>query len=84
MKHDRISRGVLRKMFNYGYIGEKHTAIDDLPRSFPKDQRGDVKKTVKKLIKEGLVIPKKTGYGEHCSLNHLRIDEIMKLIGNDD
>lgn len=70
-------------MFNYNYIGEKHTAIDDLPKSFPKDQRGDVKKTVKKLIKEGLVVRKVTGYGQHCSLNHDRVDEIIELIDDE-
>ena len=84
MKHDKISIGILRKMYNYNFIGKKHTSIDDLPKSFPKHERGDVKKTVKKLIKDGLVLPKPTGYGQHCSLNHNRIDEIEELIGDGD
>lgn len=49
-------------------------------KAFPKHQRGDVKKALKGLIKAGLVIPKSTGYGQHCSLNSQRINEIEKLI----
>lgn len=80
MTLDVFAIGILRKMFYYGYIGSKHTSIDNLQKSFPKHQRGDVKKALKGLIKAGLVIPKSTGYGQHCSLNSQRINEIEKLI----
>ena len=80
MKLDKFAIGVLRKMYYYGYIGGRHTSIDNLQKSFAKHDRGDVKNSVKKLIKADLIIPKTTSYGIQCSLNHYRIDEIEKLI----
>lgn len=72
--------GVLRKMYFYGYIGGRHTSVDNLQKSFPKHERGDVKDAVKTLIKANLVILKSTGYGQHCSLNPRMIDEIERLV----
>ena len=80
MQHNKYSIGVLRKMFMYGYIGGRHTAVDSLQKNFPKHERGDINKIVKKLIKAGYIIPKSTSYGLHCSLNKNRIPEIEKLI----
>ena len=80
MEFDKYAIGVLRKMFMYGYIGAKHTSIDNLQKSFPKHERGNIKKIVKGLIKTNLIIPKSTGHGPHCSLNPNRIPEIEKII----
>lgn len=80
MKLDFFAISTLRKMYFYGYIGGKHTSIDNLQKSFPKHERGNVKGAVKTLIKANLIIPKSTGYGQHCSLNPRMIDEIEKLI----
>lgn len=77
---DEFAIGVLRKMYFYGYIGGRHTSIDNLQKSFAKHDRGEVKGSVKELIKERFVIPKKTGYGLHCSLNPNMIKEIEELI----
>lgn len=80
MKLDSFAVSILRKMYLYGYIGGKHTSIDNLQKSFPKHERGNVKDVVKILIKANLIIPKSTGYGQHCSLNPKMIDEIEKMI----
>lgn len=80
MKLDSFAIGVLRKMYFYGYIGGKHTSIDNLQKSFPKHERGNVKGAIKELIKTNLIITKSTSYGLHCSLNPRMIDEIEKLI----
>jgi len=80
MKFDSFAIQILRKMYFYGYIGGKHTSVDNLQKSFPKHERGDVKGAVKVLIKANLIIPKSTGYGQHCSLNPRMIDEIEKMI----
>lgn len=80
MELDAFAIGILRKMYFYGYIGGKHTSIDNLQKSFPKHERGNIKELVKDLIKTGLIIPKSTGYGQHCSLNKERIKEIEELI----
>lgn len=81
MKIDSFAIGILRKMYIYGYIGGKHTSIDNLQKSFPKHERGDTKGAVKVLMKYNLIILKSTGYGQHYSLNPRIIDEIEKLIG---
>lgn len=81
MEIDSFAIGILRKMYIYGYIGGKHTSIDNLQKSFPKHERGDAKGAVKVLMKYNLIIPKSTGYGQHCSLNPRMIDEIERLIG---
>lgn len=80
MNIDSLGIAVLRKMYFYGYIGGKHTSIDNLQKSFPKHERGNIKESVKTLIKNNLIIPKSTGYGLHCSLNPRMIDEIEKVV----
>ena len=80
MALDKYAIGVLRKMFMYGYIGARHTSVDNLQKSFAKHERGNVNKIVKKLVKAGYIVPKSTSYGLHCSLNKNRINEIEKLI----
>ncbi len=82
MELDSFAINILRKMYFYGYIGSKHTSIDNLQKSFPKHERGDIKMTIKVLIKANLIIPKSTGHGQHCSLNPRMIEEIEKLIEN--
>ena len=80
MKFDSFATQILRKMYFYGYIGGKHTSVDNLQKSFPKHERGNVKGAIKVLIKANLIIPKSTGYGQHCSLNPKMIDVIEKMI----
>ncbi len=75
-----IRRTILRKMFSHGYIGGRHTSLDNLPKGFPSHIRKEVKKIARKLIKEGLLLRKPTHCGEQVSLNPERIDEIRKEI----
>ena len=78
MKFNAVAIHVLRKMYLHGYIGARHTSIDNLQKSFPKHERGNVNDAVKKLIKQDYIIPKPTGYGFHCSLNPQKIAQIRK------
>lgn len=77
---NKIEITVLRKMYLYGYIGKRHTSLDNLPKGFPKNERGNVDKAVKKLIKQNYIVKKPTGYGVHCSLNAQKIKEIESII----
>ena len=52
MKLDSFAIQILRKMYFYGYIGGKHTSVDNLQKSFPTHERGSVKEAVKVLIKD--------------------------------
>ena len=80
MKLTRTEIDVLEKLYNHNVIGGKHTSEDNVPKSFPKHLRGDVKKALKSLIKQGYVTPKITSYGLEVSLNPRRIEEIKRLL----
>ena len=67
---------LLMKLLEHGYIGGRHTAIENLAKGFPKHDRGSIAKVVKELIKDGLIVPKPTSYGLHVSLNAARMREI--------
>jgi len=71
---------ILQSLFEKHIIGEKHTSEDNAIKCLPRDVRGDGKKAIKKLVKQGLVLPKPTGYGLEVSLNPARIREIRMLL----
>lgn len=71
---------IVKKLFHYGYIGAKHTDIENLKRGLPGHMKGDIKDAAKELIKEGILMTKSTSYGLHVSLNpHMR-EEINKYL----
>lgn len=76
----KTEKKILIKMLDYNFIGEKHTSVDNIPKGFAKHERGDVKKALKKLIREGYVLPKTTSYGMEVSLNPYIIAEIRRII----
>jgi hypothetical protein len=75
-----IEKVILAKMYRHGYIGGKHTSEDNIPKSLPKHMHGDVKKTLKNLIRQGYIMPKITSYGLEVSLNSARISEIKQIL----
>lgn len=78
--NENIAKTLLHKLFRHGYIGAKHTAIENLPKGFPKHLHKEVMKTAEKLIKNGLIILKPTAYGMQISLNPHKIAEIEEKI----
>lgn len=77
---NKIEIMILRRMYAYRHIGNRHTSVDNLPKSFPKSERGNVGKAVKKLIRQNYIVRKPTGYGLHCSLNVQKIKEIENIV----
>ncbi len=75
-----IRRRILRKMVRHSWWTGKHTAFDNIPKGFPKEMWKDVKKELKQLIREGLVIAKPTHYGSHVSLNVSMKAEIERIV----
>lgn len=75
-----VRRRILRKMVRHCYWGGKHTAFDNVPKSFPKEVWKDVEKELEQLIRDGLVVKKPTGYGLHVSLNVKMKAEIEKIL----
>lgn len=73
-------RKILHKLSRNSYIGSKHTSEDNLIKGFPKDVRGDLKKAIKKLIKDRYLLSKPTSYGLEVSINPRMMKEINKML----
>ena len=77
---EKIEGFILKKMFQHGYWGAKHTSFDNLQKGLPSHARGDAKAVAKKLIKEDILLAKPTYYGLEVSLNPKKMEEILKLV----
>ncbi len=80
MALDKPGKAILRKMFYHRYIGAKHTSLDSLKRSFSSNEKGNVEKAIKKLVRLNLILNHPTSYGKQYSLNPQKIQDIEKII----
>jgi len=78
--NEEIKGKILHKLTRLGKFKHSHTSIDNLPKGFPKEVRGDVKDCVKELIKEGILFVKPTSYGLEVSINIENKEKIMHYI----
>lgn len=76
----KIRQTLFRKMLYQGYIGGKHTSVENLPKGFPKDLRKKVQKIIQDLIKEGYFIVKPKPDSWHVSLNPKLLQQVKKEI----
>jgi hypothetical protein len=76
-----IEKKILTKMFYARLIGERHTSEDNIPKGFPKHERGDVRKALKNLKHQGYVTTKTTSYGMEVPLAPSRIAEVRRILG---
>ncbi len=77
---DSVERAILDKLYRQQYIGGRHTAAENVQKGFPSHLKGEVKKSLKRLTRQGYIIPKITSYGLHVSLNPYMIKEIERII----
>ena len=80
MEKEQLKGFIVKKLFHHGYIGGRHTDIENLKKSLPGHVKGDVKEAAQELIKEEILIPKPTSYGLHVSLNSRMRNEIEKYL----
>jgi len=74
-------KAVLRKLYDRRAIGARHLRLQTLKRcGWKSNERGEVKTSVEKLIRLGLVVWGKRGKTA-LTLNKRRIVEIKALIG---
>ncbi|MFH1638404.1 MAG: hypothetical protein ABIB71_08315 [Candidatus Woesearchaeota archaeon] len=78
---DEIKGKILHKLTRLGKFKHSHTSIDNLPKGFPKDLRGEVKALIEELIQEGIFFVKPTAYGKEVSINAEKKERIMYYIG---
>jgi len=81
---ENIKKFILRKLVRKRMWLHKHTNINNLPKGLPDHIRssGNVKKAIKELLKENLLLPKPTNYGLEISLNIRKKIEIENMINN--
>lgn len=78
-----IEKAILDKLLSHGYVGRKHTPEDNIPKGFPKHMYEEVRKALKNLVREGLVLQHPTAHGMDVALNKERTSEIKEILGVD-
>jgi hypothetical protein len=78
--YDEIVYHVIYYLFNQHYIGKRHTNIENVARGVPKHDQGSCISVARDLLKQRLLIPKKTKHGFNISLNPRMIKEIRKIL----
>ena len=76
MEKEQVKGFIIKKLFQHGYIGGRHTDIENLKKGLPSHFKGVIKNVAKELIKEEILILKQTSYGHHVSLNPRKREEI--------
>ncbi|MBI2650717.1 hypothetical protein HYX04_05410 [Candidatus Woesearchaeota archaeon] len=77
----QIKGKILHKLTRKGKFEHSHTAIENLPKSFPPEIKGRAKDMSEELIKEGILHLKKTSYGKQVSINLDKKEKMMEYIG---
>ncbi len=80
MEQEQLKGFIVKKLFHHGYIGGRHTDIENLKKGLPSHVKGDVKEAVHELIQEEILMPKQTSYGLHVSLNPRKREEMEKYL----
>lgn len=78
--HNKYKFKILWKLYHHHYWGKRHTPIENVPKGLPPHEYGVCQALVQDLIKDGLLIPKKTGHGLDVSLNPKRSKEIKEFL----
>jgi hypothetical protein len=71
---------ILQNLLDKHNIGAKHTSETNAIKCLPKAIRGDAKKALKNLEKQGYVISHPTSYEWQISLNPQKLWEIKQII----
>lgn len=77
---EEIKRTILRKMLRLEYIGGRHTSINNLPKGFPKSERGRVAQIAEKMLKEGFFIVRPKRDSLHVSLDPSILPQVKREI----
>ena len=80
-EENRIKITILRKMVRQGFIGGKHTSIENLPKGLPRSQYDRAKKVIKRMDKYFIVKSKPDS--THVSIDPKMLLEIYDLIKNE-
>jgi hypothetical protein len=79
-ERNKIRATIFDKLNRRGKWGPSHTSKENALKGIPSHDIGAAKEILEEAIKEGFLVPKRTGYGDHVSLNFRRREEIMSII----
>lgn len=79
-KRNRIKATIFDKLNRRGTWGPIHTSKENAIKGIPSHDIGVAKEILEEAIREGFLVPKHTGYGDHVSLNFKRRDQILAII----
>jgi len=74
----RHRRFIFEKMIRHGYVGGKHTNMENIPKGKPRGEYREIMAEAKDLLKEGYFLSKPKPDGLHISLNPRRLEEIYR------
>ncbi|MFH1649145.1 MAG: hypothetical protein ABIA93_01200 [Candidatus Woesearchaeota archaeon] len=77
---NRMKSFIVKRLFHHGYIGGRHTDIENLKKGLPSHEKGDVREAANQLIREDILVVKRTSYGLHISLNPKKRNEIERYL----
>jgi hypothetical protein len=80
MEKEHLKGFIIKKLFHHGYIGGRHTDVENLKKGLPSHFRGDVREAVDDLVSEGILMSKPTSYGLHVSLDPHKREEIERYL----
>lgn len=85
LSDEQIKATILFKLYKRGNWGGSHTGLDNLkkgwkPQDLGKHSLARVEKLTKQLVREGLIVPKPTGYGLQVSLNPRQNEAIIMIM----
>lgn len=77
---DELKATILHRLARKRKWGASHTAFENVMKGVPSHIKGKMKEIGEQLVRDGLLVPKPTGYGLHVSLNTKKSEEIKQLI----
>ena len=76
----KISRTLIKKLYDEGCFGKGSIYLENLKRGIPKDYIDKVEIVLDALVKQDICGKKKKGHGWKYYLNMKRIDKIREII----
>lgn len=80
MELEHLKGFIVKKLFHHGYIGGRHTDIENLKKGLPVHVKGDVKEAAKELIKKERAINALKILQENGWFNNYLIEEALREV----
>ena len=71
---------ILWKLYHHHYWGNRHTPKENVPKGLPSHERGSCLEVVSDLVREGLLLRKRTKHGDDVSLNPRMAKKILEFL----